>query len=570
MRLNQIVIPDGRKPSRNPQIKSIDSRFRGNDNAGAIMKILITDPLGQNGMAELKKENGFTVDERPGISVEELKKIIGDYEAVILRSGTRLTQDIIEAGRKLRVIGRAGVGVDNVDLEAATKRGIIVMNTPEGNTVSTAEHTFSLLMALARNIPQAAASVKAGEWKRHDFLGTELNGKVAGIMGFGRIGREVAKRAAAFGMRVVVFDPFISKEGFKEFPAEFMDLEALLKISDFITVHTPLTPETKHLLNSKTFKLCKKGVKIINCARGGIVEEKALVEAIQNGIVSGAALDVFEKEPPAPDDPLLKLPQVIATPHLGAATQEAQENVAIDVARQVADALQKRAIKNAVNLPNLDPETYKALTPWITLAEKIGMLHAQLFGGSFQTVTIRYGGEVTRYALSPLTIAVLKGLLTPICGETVNYVNAPAMAKERGITVNESRTTQMEDFSNYIQVEVEADAKSQARNSIMGTLFGNKLPRIVNINEFWGLDIDPQGYVLVVKNQDQPGVVGTLGMILGRNKINIAEMSLARAVQSNAKMLALTTINTDNEIPDTVLAEIKKFPPILDAKVVKL
>ena len=533
------------------------------------MKVLVTDPLGQNGMAELKKENGFTVDERPGISAEELKKIIGDYDAVILRSGTRLTKDIIEAGRRLRVIGRAGVGVDNVDLEAATKRGIIVMNTPEGNTISTAEHTFSLLMALARNIPKAVTSVKGGEWKRHDFLGTELNGKVIGIIGFGRIGREVAKRAAAFGMRVVVFDPFISKEGFKEFPAEFMDFESLLKISDFITVHTPLTQETKYLLNSKTFKLCKKGVKVINCARGGIVEEKGLIEAIQSGIVSGAAVDVFEKEPPPPDHPLLKLPQVIATPHLGAATQEAQENVALEVARQVADALQKRAIKNAVNLPNLDPETYKVLTPWITLAEKIGMLQAQLFGGSFQTVTIRYGGEVTRYALSPLTIAVLKGLLTPICGETVNYVNAPAMAKERGITVNESRTTQIEDFSNFIQVEVQSDTKSPARNSIMGTLFGNKLPRIVNINEFWGLDIDPQGYVLVVKNEDQPGVVGTLGTILGRNKINIAEMSLAR-VQTGTKMFALTTINTDNEISDKVLAEIKAFGPILDAKVVKL
>ena len=529
------------------------------------MKVLVADPLGKNGMAILRKEKMLQVEERTGLKPEELRKIIPDYEAVIIRSGTRLTRDILEAATKLRVIGRAGVGVDNVDLETATKRGIIVMNTPEGNTISTAEHTFSMLLALARNIPQAAGSVKAGEWKRHDFLGAELNQKVLGVVGFGRIGREVARRAAVFGMRVVVFDPFISQESVKEHPVEFMDLKSLLKIADFITVHTPLTPETQHLLNQETLNLCKKGVKIINCARGGIVEEKALLEAIRSGKVSGAALDVFEKEPPG-DNPLLKLPQVISTPHLGAATHEAQENVAEEVARQVVDALNDRAIKNAVNLPNLDPETFKILRPWLTLAEKIGMLHTQLFGGSLKTVTIRYGGEVTRYTLTPLTNAVMKGLLTPICGETVNFVNAPAMARERGIAVNESRSTQTEDFTNYIEVEA---SHNHEANRIMGTLFGNKLPRIVNINDFWGLDIDPKGYVLVVKNQDQPGVVGTLGTILGENKINIAEMSLARVKKGNT-VLALTTINTDNEIPSKVLAAIKKFKFILEAKVVKL
>ncbi len=519
-------------------------------------------------MAELKKEPGLTVDERPGISPEDLKKIIGGYDAIIIRSGTRLTKDIIEAAGKLRVIGRAGVGVDNVDLDAATKRGIIVMNTPEGNTISTAEHTFSLLMALARNIPQAVASVKTGEWKRQDFLGTELNGKTLGIVGFGRIGKEVAKRANAFGMKVVVFDPFISKSVVTDLPVEFLDFKDLLKIADFITVHTPLTPETKYLLNAETLKLCKKGVRLINCARGGIMEEKALLQAIQSGMVAGLALDVFEKEPPAADHPLLKLKQVITTPHLGAATQEAQENVAIDVVHQVLDALYERAIKNAVNLPSLDPETYRILRPWIMLAEKIGMLHAQLLGASLKDVTIRYGGEVTRYSFNPLTIAVIKGLLTPICGETVNFVNAPQMAKERGIAVTESRSTQTEDFTNYIEVEVSTDAKNGS-NRIMGTLFGNKLPRIVSINEFWGLDIDPHGYVIVVKNEDQPGVVGTLGTILGKNKINIAEMSLAR-VEKGGKMLALTTINTDNEVSEAVIQEIKKFPPILDVKVVRL
>ncbi len=534
-----------------------------------ILKVIVTDPLGKAGMDELKKETNIQVDEKPGISPEDLKKIIGEYDAIIIRSGTKVTADIIEAGTKLKVIGRAGVGVDNVDLPAATKRGIIVMNTPEGNTISTAEHTFSMLMALARNIPQAVASVKNAEWKRTAFLGTELNGKTLGVVGFGRIGREVVKRALAFNMKVVAYDPFIAKgSNIDGLQVEFLDFKELLKAADFITVHTPLTPETKYLFNNETLKLCKKGVKLINCARGGIMEEKALVDAINSGIVSGVALDVFETEPPTADNPLLKMKQVITTPHLGAATQEAQENVAIDVVKQVVDALNERAIKNAVNLPSLDPEAYKVLKPWLTLAEKVGMLHVQLVQGSLKDVTIRYGGEVTKYSLNPLTIAVIKGLLTPICGETVNFVNAPQMAKERGITVTESKSTQTEDFTNYIEVEVTSD-KGKGTQRIMGTLFGNKLPRIVNIDDFWGLDIDPQGNVVVIKNEDMPGVVGTLGTILGKNKINIAEMSLAR-VKQGGKMLALTTINTDSEVPDAVLVEIKKFPPIIEVKVVRL
>ncbi|MBI3313977.1 MAG: phosphoglycerate dehydrogenase [Candidatus Omnitrophica bacterium] len=530
------------------------------------MKILVSDPLGKAGLAVLKKEKAFTIDENYGLKPEELKKVIADYDAIIIRSGTKLTKDLIDAAKKLRVIGRAGVGVDNVDLEAATKRGIIVMNTPEGNTISTAEQTFSLLMSLARNIPQAVSSVKAGQWKRQDFLGTELNGKVLGVIGFGRIGREVTKRASAFGMRVVVFDPFISKASVKEYPVEFKDLKSLLKIADFITVHTPLTPETKYILNSETFKLCKKGVKVINCARGGIIEEKALIEALQSKKVSGAALDVFEKEPPPADHPFLKMPQVICTPHLGAATEEAQENVAVDVAHQVVDALANRAFKNAVNLPNVDPETFKAIRPWLILAEQIGKLPMQLFDGSLKKVNIRYGGEVTRYPLTPLTNAVIKGILTPICGETVNYVNAPGLAKERGITVVEEKSTETGDFTNFIEVETHQTGEP---NRVMGTIFGSQLPRIVRINEFLGMDVDPQGVVIFIKNEDQPGVVGKLGTILGTNKINIAEMSLARVTQGK-KVFAMTTINTDNEVPAKVLTEIKKFSPIIDVKVVNL
>lgn len=529
-----------------------------------MLKVLVSDKLGSAGMAVLKKEKDIQVDEKPGLPPAELKKIIGQYDAILIRSGTKLTKDILEKAGKLRIVGRAGVGVDNVDLETATQKGIIVMNTPEGNTISTAEHTFSMIMALARNIPQACENLKKGEWNRNKFLGTELNGKTLGVIGFGRIGKEVAKRAAAFNMTILVFDPFISKASVKEYPVEFTDLENLLKKSDFLTVHTPLTPETKYVLNSGNIHLCKKGIKIVNCARGGIIEEKALVKAIQDGIVSGAALDVFEAEPPK-DNPLLSLPQVIVTPHLGAATQEAQENVAVDVAIQVVDALKDRAIKNAVNLPNVDPEALKVLRPWIDLAEKIGSLQSQLFGGSLKKVTVRYGGDVAKYSLQPLTIALIKGLLTPICGDTVNYVNAQPLAKERGIVINENRSTQIEDFSNYIDVEV---LQNHETYRVMGTLFENRLPRIVRINEFL-IDVEPLGWVLFIKNEDQPGVVGTLGGILGKNKINIAEMSLGR-IKKGKKMLAMTIINTDDKVDSKVLADIKKFKPIIDAKVVKL
>lgn len=531
-------------------------------------KILVTDPLGKAGMKVLQSDASVTAEERLDLSKEDLKKVIGDYDAVIIRSGTHLTQDILEAAKKLRVIGRAGVGVDNVDLEAATERGIIVMNTPEGNTISTAEHTFSMLMSLARNIPQANQSMKRGEWKRQKFLGTELHGKVLGVVGFGRIGKEVSKRAAAFGMKVMAFDPFITKESVKEYPVEFVDLKSLLKAADFITVHTPLTPETKYLLNQETLRLCKKGVKIVNCARGGIVEEKALLAALKSGHVSGAAFDVFEQEPPQ-KSPLVALPEVITTPHLGAATQEAQENVAVDVAWQVLDALHEKAIKNAVNLPNLDPETYNVLRPWISLAEKIGMLYSQLYGGGIHAVHIRYGGDLTRYSLAPLTLAVVKGLLTPICAETVNFVNANTMARERGIVVNESRSTEKEDFFDYIELEVHG-TRSEERpvNQIMGTLFGEQLARIVRINEY-RFEVEPKGHILFIQNEDRPGVVGRLGQILGNHKINIAEMSLGR-IRKGKKMMAMTVINTDNEVPPAVLNEIKKFEPILDAKVVKL
>ncbi len=529
----------------------------------ANFKVLISDPLGNGGLDVFKKEPQIAVDVRTGLPPEELKKLVHDYDAIIVRSGTHLTKEIIQEAKRLKVIGRAGVGVDNVDLDAATKQGVIVMNTPEGNTISTCEHTMSMLLALARNIPQAGASVRQGEWKRGKFVGTELNGKVLGIIGFGRIGREVAVRANAFGMRVLTFDPFIAKENIRQIGVEFSDFETLLKTSNFITLHVPLTDTTKNMINEKTFQMMKQGVSIINCARGGLVNEEALYQAIKSGKVRGAALDVFETEPPEKNS-LLTLDQVIATPHLGAATQEAQENVGVSVAQQVVDALLERGIRNAVNLPSIDFETMRILKPWLILAERVGSMHAQLFGGSFREVSIRYGGEVTNFNIAPLTIAIIKGLLTPICGETVNFVNAPAIAKERGIAVSESKTTQAEDFTTFITVEVTMDHQ---KNLIMGTLFGNQDPRIVRINEFF-LEVIPKGDVLVIHNEDQPGVVGGIGTILGKNKVNIAEMTLGRVVKGK-KTFAMTVINTDQTVPADVLKELKTFSPIIDAKVIK-
>lgn len=529
------------------------------------MKILVADRLEKDGLAILQKEKGITVEVKTGLPPDELKKIISDYEAVVVRSSTKLTREILEGADRLKVIGRAGVGVDNVDLPAATKKGIIVMNTPEGNTTATAEHTLAMIFALARKIPQAYASILGGKWKREEFLGTELQGKVLGVIGLGRIGREVARRASqGLGMKVLAYDPFISEESLKPFAFTFGDLKRIFKESDFITVHTPLTPETKHLINDKAFALMKPGVRLINCARGGIIEEKALLRAIRSGKVAGCALDVFEKEPPG-NHPLLKCPQVIATPHLGAATREAQENVSVAVARQVIDALQNRAIRNAVNMPSLDPETYQLLRPWIILAERMGLLHTQLFGGKLREVTIRYCGEVTHYPVASLTIAVLKGLLAPIVGAQVNFVNAPALARERGIIVNESKTTEAKDFANYVEIEA---SPNHEKSRIMGTLFANQEPRIVKINEFL-LDAEPKGYMLFIHNEDRPGVVGSLGTILGRNGVNIAEMTLGRIKKQN-KTMALTVINTDQEVPSKVMAEIKKMASILDVKLAKL
>ena len=526
------------------------------------IRVLISDSLSKEAIEILEKEKEFKVDVNTKLTPEELKKVIKDYDALLVRSATKVTKDIIGAADRLKIIGRAGVGLDNVDVEAASKKGIIVVNTPGGNTISTAEHTFSMMLALSRNIALADMSMKKGEWERKKFMGVELYGKTLGIVGLGRIGTEVAKRAVSFEMKVLAYDPFLSADKAKDLGIELVDLKRLFSESDYITVHTPLTDETKHIISDKEFGIMKKGVRVLNCARGGIIDEEALVKAIESGKVAGAALDVYENEPPK-DSKLLKMERTVLTPHLGASTEEAQVNVAIDVANTVRDALLNRGVRNAVNMPSVDPEIYKVIEPYLKLAENIGAIQAQVVDGHVKRVKIRYVGDLLKYDLSPFTVSIMKGMLTPILQETVNFVNALVIAKERGISVIESKTAEIQDFASLIIVEVETD---KARSSIYGTLFTKVDPRIVKINEFW-VDCVPEGNMLVVFNKDVPGIIGQIGTIFGKSGINVASVSFGREDKGGR---AVSVWNVDSVVPTKVLDEIRKAKNVEGIKLVKL
>ncbi len=528
-----------------------------------MIKILVSDPLSDEGLKILKEVKEFSVDVKTELKPEALKEIIKDYDALIVRSATKVTKDIIGAAAKLKVIGRAGVGLDNVDLEAATQKGIIVMNTPAGNTISTAEHTMSMILALSRSIPQASASTKKGEWKRSKFMGVELYNKVLGVIGFGRIGSEVAKRALSFGMKILACDPFLSREVVETMGVEVVELKELFQKSDYITVHTPLTEETKHMLSAEEFAMMKNGVRIINCARGGIIDETALINAIKEGRVAGAAMDVFEKEPLSVDSEFLKLDNVITTPHLGASTEEAQVNVAIEVAQIVRDALLGQGIRNAANYPCLEAEVCKILEPYINLSEKLGLFSAQLIEGRFQELNISYSGEITTHDLSPLTMALTKGMLSPILKETVNFINAVALAKERGIKLKEAKSSKEEEFVNLIQLEIKTDKETRR---ISGTLSSNKQPRIVKVDEYY-VEIAPVGEMIFIQNRDKPGIIGNLGTLLGRHNINIAAMTFGRDKPGGK---AISVLNVDSPISQEVLEKIKNTENVLEVKVIKL
>ncbi len=525
------------------------------------MKVLVSDSLSQRGIDILKKA-GLHVDVKTGMPPEELKACIGEYHGLIIRSATKVTADIVDAAASLRVVGRAGSGLDNVDKTAATKKGIVVMNTPGGNTVTTAEHTIALLFALARQIPQATASMKAGKWDKKRFMGVELYNKTIGIVGIGNIGKQVAKRALALGMNVIGYDPYLSEENAKEMGIEKVELPALFKHSDFITVHTPITADTKNLICNRTIKEMKDGVRIINCARGGIVDEADLYDALKGGKVAGAALDVFEKEPPG-DNPLLTLDNVICTPHLGAATEEAQENVAVAISEQVVDYLVNGVIRNAVNFPSVPADQVLKLKPYLTLSESLGSFASQVFEGAVTEVTIEYGGEASTLNIAPMNIALLKGFLAPILEETVNFVNAPVIAKERGITVKEVKSAEGGDYQSMIFLRVKAGGKE---NTLAGTLLGRTDPRIVRINDF-PVEIVPKGNMLFMYNNDRPGVIGNIGSFLGKCGINIARMHFGR---ETAGGMAISVVSIDTPVTHAQLEEIRKIPNILSVKVVNL
>jgi D-3-phosphoglycerate dehydrogenase len=480
----------------------------------------------------------------------------------VIRSATKVTSEIIDAAANLKVIGRAGSGLDNVDKVAATKKGIVVMNTPGGNTITTAEHTIAHMVSLARLIPQATMSMKTGKWEKKKFMGVELYHKTLGILGIGNIGGQVAKRMQAFAMNVIAYDPFLSEDKAKAMGVEKVDLDALFRRSDFITIHTPLTPETKNMINQKTIKSMKQGVRIINCARGGIINEKDLYDALVEGKVAGAALDVFEKEPPE-NNPLISLDSVICTPHLGASTKEAQENVAVAVSEQIVDYLVHGTIRNAVNFPSIPSDQVVRLQPYINLSEKLGGFAAQMFEGGITTITIEYHGDASKINTAPVTIAAIKGFLTPILEETVNFVNAPIIAKERGIEVKETKTTDEGDYQSMIALRVKAKAKE---SYFAGTLFSKKDPRIICIDAF-KVEIVPEGELLFMYNNDKPGVIGNIGTLLGKNHINIARMHFGRETPGGT---AISVVSIDTHASPRVINEIKKLPNILSVKQISL
>jgi len=500
------------------------------------MRILVSDTLSEAGLEKLTGVPGFDVVVNTKLTPEELRDVIKDFDALVIRSGTKVTAQVLENAANLKVIGRAGIGLDNVDVEAASKRGIVVMNTPEGNVVTTAEHAIAMMLALTRNIPQASGSLKVGKWEKKRFQGKEVYHKVLGIIGVGRIGRIVADRAMGLKMKVIGYDPYINAEVIDNLGLEGVSFDDLLARADYITIHTPMTSETRNILNADAFRKMKPGVFIINCARGGIVNEADLHEAIKEGIVAGAALDVFSVEPPS-GNPLLALDQVIATPHLGASTEEAQENVAIAVADQMVDFLTRGTIRNAVNAPNIDGVVLAKLRPYLSLAEKLGCVLTQITKGAIQKVSIEYVGEAAALETQPLTVSILKGMLTPILGDMVNFVNVPVHVKERNIKVTESIRSEAEDFTNLISIRVKT---SEQENLVAGTIFGKKEPRMVRINDF-RLEAALEGYLLLIYNIDTPGTIGAIGTCLGKNNLNISLMNVGQVLERGQNIIFLRT-----------------------------
>jgi len=527
------------------------------------MKVLISDNLAPAG-AQILRDAGLEVDINTGLPPEELKKIIGNYDGLVIRSATKVTADIIECATNLKVIGRAGIGLDNVDIPAASQKGIVVMNAPDGNATTAAEHAIAMMMALSRNIPQATASMKDGKWEKKSFMGREVTGKILGIVGIGRIGGIAASRAQGLKMKTIAYDPFLPQEIADKIGVELVDLLELARRSDYITVHVPLTKETRGLLSTEFFNTMKKDAMFIDCARGGVCDEEALYIALTEGQIAGAALDVFATEPTTFENcKLLGLKNFICTPHLGASTSEAQENVALIIAEQMSDYLNKGAVTNAVNVPSVSDDVLAQVGPYISLGEMLGNMHMQIAKGGVEEVTIEYCGELAELNTSPITVGFLKGLFTPILKDAVNYVNAPIIAKERGIRVVESKTDQAKDFTNLLSIKV---CTKEGENVLAGTVFGKKEPRLVRLNSF-RLEALPAGPMLLVYNNDVPGVIGALGTTIGKAGVNISRMTVGREETSDQNIILL---GTDELISKDLLAQVLNLDNIDDAMVLEL
>jgi len=528
-------------------------------------KIFVADEVSDSGLQPLRDAE-FTVEKRVGLSPADLPAAMSGCAGLVVRSETKVTAELMDRTPDLRVVGRAGVGVDNIDVPAATARGIVVMNAPDGNTITTAEHTMALLIALARRVPQANSSLRAGRWERKKFIGVELQGKTLGILGLGRIGRTVASRANAFGMKIVAFDPFIAPDQARDLGIEVVPFDEVLARADFLTVHTPLTVETRAMVDGEAFAKMKKGVRVINCARGGLIDEDALYEAIKSGKVAGAALDVFVQEPPPSDHPLLALEEVIATPHLGASTTEAQEGVAFTVAEQMRDYLLTGALQGAVNVPALGAKELQTLQPFLQLAESLGRFQAQLVNGAVREVRIEYAGEIVDQNAAPVTRSFLAGLLRDVSAR-VNAVNAFLIAEERGITITSTYLRSASDSVPAIRSRVITSANE---DSLAGTLFGYgeqaRQGRITEINGFH-IEAIPHGHMLVMRNRDVPGVIGKVGTILGEGGINISRFHLGRRERGGE---AMAVIEVDAPVDTQTLGALRSFEYVLSAQEIEL
>ena len=522
------------------------------------MKVLAADGISSKGIELLQKEFEVVVKEK--ISHEELLEIIPEFDALMVRSASKVTADVIEKAAKLRIIGRAGVGVDNIDIPAATARGIIVINSPGGNTIAATEHTMAMMLAMSRNIPIANETMQKGEWNRKKYVGVELRGKTLGVIGMGRIGSGVAKRALAFDMNVIAYDPYINEERAKSLGVRVGTLDEVIAESDFITVHMPLTPETKGMIAMPQMKKMKKGVRLVNCARGGIIDEADLAQAVREGIVAGAAVDVFTSEPIPADHPLIGVPGIVLTPHLGASTVEAQIGVSVDVSEGILAALKGEPVATAVNMAPVSPQVMKVIGPYLALAERLGGTVCSLAEGPIKSVEIAYNGEITEVNTGLLSTAVIKGMLNPIMENEVNYVNAPGFAKERNIKITETKNKEAENFANLITVKAHS---GNTDVSVQGTLFGDE-GRIVRINKF-RVDVDPHARILICPHINRPGIIGKVGSIMGAANINISGMQVGKADVEGTNLMVLTI---DNDIPSDILSKVKDVDGIFDAKLV--